>query len=214
MTFPLVSGKYPCVISYATWNPNDKETDIVLSNGNLTASVPGAEGGQAVVRANKSNSIGKFHWEASVVNYFSSGSSSTYGIGFANAAATLTNWLGSDTNSVGYYANGEYDFNGANYTTGLPNYTTGDVIVVEVDMGMGQVWFAKGSGLWNGIAAANPATNVSGLPLSITTGPFFPAWKTGVGAGGVTPTGETVTANFGASTFVRAPSTGFVGIHT
>lgn len=78
--------------TYATWNPSDKDAAVALSAGNLTATVTGYKIGRATV--GKSN--GRWYWEITPED----GDVNT---GIATASASLTNFLGYDSNAVGYW---------------------------------------------------------------------------------------------------------------
>ena len=56
-------------ITYATWNPSDKGTNITLSNGNLTVAKGNA--GWESVRATIGVSSGKWYWEVTANTYVS-----------------------------------------------------------------------------------------------------------------------------------------------
>lgn len=169
--------------TYATWNPNDKHANIVLSNGNLTAVNSVNNGGDIMVRATIGKSSGKWYWEYSFSNY-----PNPITAGIAKAAATLSNYVGSDASGYCYYYNGnKYNNNQAAAYGGT--YGPGDVIGVALDMDAGTLTFYK-----NGVS--------QGMAFSGLSGTFYPA---------VTDNSAVnfVTANFGATSFKYPVPTGF-----
>jgi hypothetical protein len=79
-----------------TWNPSDKNANITLSNGNLTATLPNAVVSVSA-RATTAETSGYFEttW-GTLVNT----GGTVSGIGLANASASLNNFVGSDAITV------------------------------------------------------------------------------------------------------------------
>ena len=200
MTIALFSGRPPggASVTYATWNPADKGTNVVLSNGDLTAAVTSAALNN-IVRSTIGKSTGKWYWEYTITSFVTTQPL----VGVANASATLVgsgfNFCGFDANGWGYYGN-----NGQKYTGGVGaayglGYTTNDVIGVALDMTNGKVFFAK-NGTWQ-----NSGDPVAGTGAAFTglTGTLYAC---GPGAGSDS---QTVTANFGATAFAQTVPTGY-----
>ena len=145
-----------CSRIYATWNPNDKNAGIVLSNGNLTATCPS---GANTVRATMGKSSGKWYWE-----YLQNTTSVEPGI--ANSAASLGNYLGGTANGWMYYNLGTKYTNYIATTYGA-SYVSADVLGVALDMDNGTVSFLKNN-IFQGVAytgltgAIYPATGSDG----------------------------------------------------
>jgi hypothetical protein len=97
-------------------------------------------------------------------------------------------------------------YNGGSSGSSLGARTTGQVIGVAVDLDHTfGLWFRVApSGLWNGDAAANPATNIGGI--NKPTGILVPFVVFG-GSGGVA--NNVLTTNFGATAFTGVVPAGF-----
>lgn len=180
-----------------TWNPADKSALLTLSGGNLIAT-HSAVAAFGLVRATASLGAVAAYWEVTVAP-----GSASMGVGFGNAAASLSNYLGSSADSIGYQANGQVYINGVLVAT-IATYTTGDVIRVARNAARTKAWFAVGAGGWNNdiLANQNPATGAGGISLTgLSAGPDFPM------AGQYT--NDVATANFGASAFAYAVPSGY-----
>lgn len=106
------------------WNPSDKDAQVTLSNGNLTANVTASA--FPTVRSTISKSSGKWYAEITL----DSGGFCLLGV--ASATATLSNYVGSDLQGYGWYSDdGTYRNNGG--TTALRIYGTGSVLGIGFD---------------------------------------------------------------------------------
>jgi hypothetical protein len=188
-----------------TWNPADAASNILLSNGNLTAAQNSNTTG--TVRATQSKSVGQYYWEATINH---NGSNSLLGVvGFADSGFSLTDLLTSSEISAGAaYAGANAELQGSSASFAAPNtvptaWAINSVMMLAVDFNIGGVWFGQ-NGTWLG--GGNPATGVA-PQLTFTPGSFalFPAFS----AGG--PALSQITANFGDSAFAETVPTGFVG---
>lgn len=168
-----------------TWNSADKSSNLTLSADKLTYT-DGANS-YAGVRTLVSLS-GKMAWELTLTS-ISNPSGVTIGIG--NATASLTSFLGSDSNSVG--------INGGGITFGpavatVASWVSGDTLGMAVDVPHMTMWWrtihSGTPGNWNNDASANPATNTNGVDISgLNAGPYYPM---GLGLN----SGDNATANF------------------
>lgn len=172
--------------TYATYNPSDKGTNIVLSNGNLTVAL--STGTWQTVRSTIGVSSGKWYWENTV-----GGSSIDVLIGVGLAAMPLTSWVGNNTQGYGYYF-GASKYNSTSSAYGA-TYAIGDIIGVALDMDGGTITMYK--------------NNVSqGVMYSGLTGIFY-------AAASVDNTTVTWTSNFGATALTYTPPTGYnAGLYT
>lgn len=145
-----------------TWNPSDKYSDVVLSNGNLTAR--GAGGHWSGVRSTTSHSTGKHCFS------YIGGMG-----GVALSSATLYNTYNS-TDAEQIYTDGTYM--GLTGGTSGVTYTSSDTITVAVDCDNHLVSFYK-NGTLMGSAVTCPTGALFALVCDAdygTTGDFIPSF--------------------------------------
>lgn len=192
----LISGNlaYSAYVN-STWNPSDKNANITLSNGNLTATPGGSLSGYGMVRATNSHNSGKLYFE---VKCNTSAGPNYAQIGIAPSSSSLSEYPGYDSVSYGYYQQNGDKYNNATGVAFGSSYTAGDIIGVAVDLTNGYVWFAKNN-TWQ--ASGNPSggTNPAYSGLS---GSYFPAL-------GVYQSGSNFTGNFTSAEQSYSPPTGF-----
>jgi hypothetical protein len=175
---------------YATWNPDDKSADIVLSNGNLTTTQSGTNYRSA--RANMGKSSGRWYWEVTI----EVGINNMVGVG--TSAVNLETWLGSSVYGWSYGENaGRKWHSGASVAYGAV-CTAGDVIGIALDLDNGKIWWSK-NGAWqasgNPETGANPAfTGLSGTLYPMITHRYLD---------------QQATTNFGASAFSYSVPSGY-----
>jgi hypothetical protein len=177
---------------YATWNPSDKGTAVILSNGNLTSASSGIVG---TVRSTASKNAGKWYWELHIdsaygdpnpyawagictsgmdVNYYYSFTAVAYGIAMSQAS-TIYNETGGTHLA----------------TLGSTTLFTGDVLGIALDLvGNTIAYYANGSLM---------ATQ------NIQPGTYFAA----VENASASPLDNQTTANFGATAFSYPPPAGY-----
>lgn len=185
-------------ITYATWNPSDCSGNVALSNGNLTATV----NGRGTVRATLGKSSGKWYWEQTLhTNLYSTGE--TYVVGVDKPYAALADYPGFDLYdgtygmlSYGYTSPG-YKGSNRSFTSVFVAYgSVGDVVRYMLDMDSKQLSIAVNSG--------GTTMLFGSLDVSTGYGVFHPA------AGGPSGSaGMSSTFNFGASSFVYGPPSGY-----
>ena len=72
---------------------------------------------------------------------------------------------GNDSKSIGFSDDGKYYYNGTVQDTGLPTWTSGDII--DITISHGQYWWIRvNGGYWNNSNTANPTTPSGGLTMS------------------------------------------------
>jgi hypothetical protein len=158
-----------------TWNPADN-SDLTLSNGNLTAAAQTSSSTWRGIRSTTNKSTGKWYWEATIGAV---DGSNGWMIGAGNVSAPLTGNLGSDANSVGLQfgpggtATFNLWYNGGSAVAATGNMATaGDVIGVAYDAGgntiQGNNW-TKGTGWLPAIAFSAP---ISGSKFIMFSGYF------------------------------------------
>jgi hypothetical protein len=180
-----------------TWNTTDSAAGITRSNGNLTLTYTSGSGFQGV-RATNSHSTGKYYFELTPTS-----NASATDIGIANAAFVTTNPLWANSaDSIGYISgSGVVETNGTVLAT-VQTWSL-DTVSVAVDLGAQLLWVRVNAGNWNNSGTANPATGIGGISLSsLNAGPYFPAIN-------LHDTGETNTANFGATAYAETVPAGF-----
>lgn len=164
--------------TYATWNPADKGAQVTLSGGDLMAT---RNAGAGMVRATQGKSSGKWYWE---ITYTTAGNQNN---GVANASASLTNYLTSDANGWGFWA----DDGNNNCAAGLGAFADGVVVGFALDMDAGTLTIYKNNALQGG-----------GPMCTGITGTIYPAWSCENNA-------VTGTANFGATTMAYTAPGGY-----
>lgn len=172
--------------TFATWNPSDKEANIVLSWGDLIARSNNTLWRN--VRSTIWKSSWKWYWEVTTTLWLLETM-----VSIGTTSATLW-WSGalfpwSDAFSYGYYGNGWSKFNNNSWVAYGAWFTTNDVIWVALDMDSGTLTFYKnGSSQWTAF------TWLSGTFYAMV---------------GLDSLNQTVTANFWASTFASSVPSGF-----
>lgn len=170
--------------TYATWNPADKGANIVLSNGDLSAT-NASLGSWHSVRATLAKSTGKWQFEVTID---ASVGAAAIAIGVANSSANISNYVGSDANGWSYYgANGNKTNSGSGAAYGA-TFQQGDIITCYYDADTGTLGFMK-----NGADQGTIATGFSGE--------IFPMIS-------IYTSSEAITANFGA-TSMTYPKAGY-----
>ncbi len=179
-----------------TFNPLDKDANMTLSNGNLTATNNGS--GNSNVRGTTSKTTGKWYFEFSNIANINSGNYAC--LGFATPSLVLNS--ANFTGTAGVANNGNLPPSGATNLGSAPN---GHNIGCCIDIPNALAWFRYDGGLWNNSGTANPATGIGGCNIagSAGAGTWFP--MAGLAAGAA----ETVTINCGQLAFAYAPPSGF-----
>ncbi len=181
ITLSIPSQSY--AVTYATWNPSDKSTQLTLSGGNLTGQ-GGAGGVWAGVRSTIGKASGKWYWE---ITTGASDGFIFYGI--ANTTWGLDNTIFSDANGWGYTGVSGMKANGSGEVAYGSTWGTGDKISVLLDMDAGTLTFWK-----NGVSQGQAFSGITGT-LYAMMGPDGSA--------------NAATANFGATAFTYTPPAGY-----
>ncbi len=194
-------------MGFATWNPADKDPDITLSNGNLTAT---GAGGNDLVRATIAKGSGKFYWEITIGT-----DAGNITMGVATSVHSLAILLGAQAQPAGS-GMGYESSSGQKYRAGVAGASygsapaVGDVIGVALDLDNNAVWFSLNGSWVDGdgsdssatvLAEIEAGTTASAAFASIAAGSYFPA--------ATVPWPAVLTANFGASAFTHTVPTGF-----
>jgi hypothetical protein len=178
-----------------------------LSGRNLTGTSDGTSGTNqgAHVATTHSKTSGKYYFEFTGVGVIHG---SNTGMGIGTTASTYTGMGTNATTGNEVYKNGEIYGNGADSGVGIAVIGNGTIHAVAIDLDNRKIWFRQilpSLDDWNSNAAADPATNVGGQV--IPAGNMIPFLTLG-GLGGNAGT-DTITANFGASSFIGTVPSGF-----
>lgn len=167
---------------YSTWNPSDKNSNVTLSGGDLTITY--STTGQGAVRSTLSKSSGKYYWE-----YVKTAGSATTIFGVGNGSASLTGSQ-TGTNTACYTSTGALYVNGA-FNSSATGINNGDVVGVAIDLTAKSVSFYLNNSLQGSVTYtfANPTF----------------AWV----STNDNSTGNSITANFGATTLTYTPPVGY-----
>lgn len=183
-----------------TWNPLDKRNTVLLSNGDLTATVAPAGGTDpTLVRCVHGKTSGKYYIE---YRYPVLGAANMqFGLSVANgfvAGAILGH--AANPGSGGSSNNGVITGYGGGADGVMTTLLVGSL---AVDCDNKRVWWRANGGDWNGDPGNNPATNIGGKDFSA------------VGASAIYLTANLASAscqcvlNAGALPFTFAPPAGF-----
>ena len=178
-----------------TWNPNDKSTNISLSNGNLTYTATNTA--WKSVRATDFKSSGKWYWEVTI----DVEASNQHILGIGTSSANIGSYAGSDAYGYGYNgANGNKNHNASGETYGN-SFGLNDIIGVALDLYNGKIWWSK-NGIWQGDPAGVPASGTNEA-YSGLSGSFYPMGSPNTNI-------NAATANFGATSFSYSIPAGFL----
>lgn len=185
-----------------TWNAYNKNGTATLSNGDLTVTDNGIAG-HGKVKATTYKTSGKWYFEAYVDNQ-SVSPAPTQGFGLAdetwNARDTSEPYLGQDTHGWSYYFySGIYRTNGGTVALDTGAVSTGNYVMLAVDIDAGKLWFGK-NGTWAN--SGNPVTGSNATGTFTANTVMYPAWSE-------TNNGSSITANFGNTAFQYGTPTGF-----
>jgi hypothetical protein len=175
--------------NYAVANPLAKQSDVVVSDGNLKISLGSVTG--AIRKTNATIALpttGKYYWESKNVG--------TTNTNFFCGIQALTASLSvSATGDIFYNEAGEIQNNGS-ATTGFGSITTNDILGMAYDADANKIYFYKN----------NTLQNSSGSTPSFS-GPYTPFF-------GMYLTNNAQEINFGQRPFAYTPPTGFKALNT
>jgi hypothetical protein len=170
-----------------TWNAADKQPDIVLSGGGLTATYAPTSGGSGgKVRGTDAGGTGKYFEVTINARALASGSAFSLAAGVANLSSPLT--LSNDpTNSAMYFVDGWFLAPGTSANSGT-SLAPGDIIGVHYKTG-GSIEISK---------ANTPRSTIVTWPTP-PSGALYPClW--------LQANNDAATANFGATAFAFLPA--------
>lgn len=168
----------------AAWSETNKNSNIVLSNSDLTATAGSGATLDAAGVATVAITTGQSIYTEIVCNAKSG--TSEPGVGLANAAFTFGdgNYLGIDANSVCLFQSGSVWSNNTSIAH-IALFVGGDTIrvaVKKIDATTLHLWFATNGGNWNDSPTADPSTDTGGITVSIS-GNLFAAYNSDFASG-------------------------------
>lgn len=193
-----------------TWDPAYKAPQIILSNGNLTATSVTTAGQLARSTTTKSSGLIYLEFTLNAVT-------TDIAVGICNKTESENpqggNGIGGDAWSAGFYAvsPAQATYTAGNFLNGgtIPS-VNGEIVSVAINFNTtpptmyttSAAMRAQGA-TWNNSATANPATGVGGQPLTgIAVGPYYACFNDDDG-------GAVCTVNFGATAFSRPIPVGY-----
>lgn len=186
------------VILTTTWDPSNTGSGATLSGGNLIVTKTSGSGSYSTTRSTTSHSSGKYYFEVAITE---TNDSNYMMVGIVNASASLSQVVGDNINSYGYYEqNGDSYYNKVASAFGSA-YWLGDIIGVAVDLTANKIWFSRNNS-WQ--ASGSPSTGANPA-YAITAGTYFAAcsvWST------LSPADE-LTGKFNTSEQTYTPPSGF-----
>ncbi len=173
--------------NFCVVNPLDKQTDIVVAQGNLQISTSAGAGNKQIRGSIALPSTGKFYWETK-----NTGSVNNFNMGLTTTTASLSTEGAGD---VFYNEGGTIGNNGTN-TSGFSTLALNDVVGVAVDVDANKIYFYKN----------NTLVNSGGTTINISA-PFAPMF-------GLYDNGNAQSITFGQRPFAYTPPTGYVALNT
>lgn len=146
-----------------TWNPSDKNSNVALSNNDLTAGSNSATFGS--VRATLGRSSGKYYFEILVTQ---AGSTRT---GIGDGTFALNNYVGNASKSAGVVSGGNTNTGYTHTNAGTFTITNGDYLMFAVDMDADKAWVGKNN-VWQ--LSGDPAAGTNPW-LDAVSGTVYPA---------------------------------------
>lgn len=152
-----------------TWDTAFNSTNFVYTNSNLTATSQTPSVGQ-VTRATPSKTAASYsgEWACTVTK-----ATSNIFVGFVDGShpSSIDLTPGFDTlEGISYMSNGNIYYNGGTAVTGLPTYTSTDIIISRCVNGL--VGFNKGGSWLNGY---NPVTGAGGVDVTAHITNIYPS---------------------------------------
>jgi hypothetical protein len=173
----------------AYWNSLDIDPSLVLSGGNLIVTKASgiAQGGVRNVVGKSSN---KWYWELTMTAL----AGIAY-LGVLRINSTLANFVGFDGGGFGYRTNDGFRVNANAAVAYGSAIVQGDVVGVAMDLDTDTITFYK--------------NNVSqgAIYAGLLTGTFYPAVS-------MVNVNDQITANFGSTSFVYTPPSGYSGLNS
>ena len=199
-----VQSKLQIGCCYTQWNPSDAGAGVTISNSGRTFATSASI---STARTFSGKSSGKYIAELGTLSCIVTSGHANCILGIGTSSASLTNYVGFDANSWGYFCVTGVLLNN-NSTAGT--YTTcnnGDRIAVAADISNNRMWIAI-NGVW--VNSGNPAAGTGSIAVGTLSGStWYPMVSAGTAGAGST----SLTANFGqqawTSSFTQSQIAGF-----
>jgi hypothetical protein len=183
--------------NYCTINPLGVSSNTpTISDGNLQM-VLGAL--QAVRLGTIGVISGKWYWEI----VYTAATAFDGMVGVARPPYNLNNYVGSSSDSWGYYYTG-VKYNAASSASYGSSWTTGDVMGIALDMDNFALYFSK-NGVWQNSGVPTSGASKTGAAYTNLSGEIFPA---------LNAYGGTQVANWGQRAFAYTAPSGFKALCT
>jgi hypothetical protein len=155
------------------FDPNYIGEFIELSNNNCTASFTSdADEIETSVLTNYAIKSGEKVVFSMITTY--GGYEGYTGVGIANHQFDVSDYLGDDTNSIGFYDDGAVWFDNDDIISLDLSFKKDNTVDVAVDRVNNLIWFRVDGGDWNGDNTQNPETATGGIDISAITGDAYP----------------------------------------
>lgn len=158
--FPVVQGTGRQQTT--TWNPADKNANVTLSNGNLTATGTTAQAGARGTTSKLRASGGKWGLTFTV-------SAGGFFVGSADSAAPLGSPIVGSGGAHSLVRVSDAIYQGVTpIAGGLGTPSGGSIIDMLYDFTALKLWTRLDGGLWNNSGTADPATGAGGITFTST----------------------------------------------
>jgi hypothetical protein len=195
---PTFTGVYAYVNTIDGWSVSDRAAggNVVFSGSNKTVLFQQSFGNVRSTQKYTSGVVGKYYAECRHDAF--AGVLGRFGI------QDSTKQINQSQFGHWVYENGNLTVNGVLTGSPIEAVTVGMVTCIAWDVGAKKIWFRRDSGLWNANAAADPATGIGGLDVSVSLANPFALWGQASGVG----TQLTVRAR--STEFTQLAPTGFL----
>ena len=183
------------------WDSAKTATEIVLSNGNLTATKNAPSVWKSTL-AGLGHTSGKKYWEYTI-DVHPTSQHQMIGAQGDSVSLDFETFVGATGSSFGWQSNksagqGDLRRNGTQIDLLFGEYDTGDIVMVAFDIDNGNAWLGK-NGTW---VQGDPGTATSPPVTGLSAGKWYAGWS------GFSATNE-ATVNFGATAFTYTIPTGY-----
>lgn len=177
--------------------------NIMIANNDLTMVLFGLSNTNIGARSGTGLVGSQFYTEFRVDNY-SSANHFAIGVGGSNSVVfDGSHYIGQDTSSIGYYANGIILSNNTAISVVSP-YNPGDIVDMAVDGINNLLWVRVNGAAWNNNLFADPITGIGGANTSTLPQPLY-VWVN------MFNSLDQITAKF-TNPWHNQPPTGYVGL--